>query len=406
MKNELFNKGNAPQNVQVEVRELIRKFQEGYAKRDASFVDECVESLFAEDEDVLIIGTRDDEWCLGTDMVKELFESDWRHWGDVFIDLYKAMISSEGDTAWFYVEGILKNRNGSEEKYLNNILGQMKRIAEDEGSPREKILNILQDASYNLLQIEGGAEYVWPFRFCGVAVKREGRWCFHQLQFSFSTVMPPDVRHNDINKYKKKRLQRGNAPEKIQQEVRKVLESFQKGYSKRDVNLLNEFMKEMFVKDEDLLIVGTGHDELCLGFDEVKDLVEGDWLYWGDVRIFTDGAMVSSSDDAAWIASDAVLMKTMTEEQFSSGLIDTITEDMKGGMSTRAKLLHTLEGITHVLYHANQGESYIRPFRFTGLLVKRDGTWKFKQMQFSHPTTTTPDVRLKDGKAYFGFLEL
>jgi hypothetical protein len=406
MKNEMLNKGNAPEGVKLEIRDLIRRFQEGYTKRDIKAVDEYVESLFTGEEDVLVIGTGAEEWCLGIQQIKELIESDWRYWGDVLIDPDKAVISSEGDTAWFYVEGMLKNRDGSEEKYLNNLLEEMKRIAEGEGSPREKILDMLQDASYNLLQLEGGAEYVWPFRFCGVAVKREGKWMFHQLQFSFPTVMPPDERHNAIEKYNKKKLQRGSAPEEVQVEVRKVLEGFQEGYSKRDVSLLDKFMEEMFVKDEDLLIVGTGHDELCLGYDEVKELVEGDWLYWGNVRIFTENAMVSSNGAGAWIAADAVLMKTMTEEQFSSGLVDTIKEDMNSDMSTRAKLLHTLEGITHVLYHVNQGETYIRAFRLTGLLVKRDGAWKFRQMQFSHPTTTSPDVRIRDGKAYFGFLEL
>lgn len=406
MKNELFCKGNAPQDVQREIRELIRRFQAGYSSRDVNVVDDYVESLFAADEDVLVIGTGDSEWCLGIQQIKELVESDWKYWGDVFIDPDKAMISSEEDTAWIYVDSILKNRNGSEEKYLKKIFEEMKRISEGEGNPREKILNMLQGASYNLLQLEGGAEFVWPFRFCAVAVKREGRWLFHQMQFSFPTVMPPDVRHNDISKYEKKTLMRGTAPEEIQLEVRRVLQKFQVGYTKRDVSMLSEFVDELFVKDEDLFIVGTGHDELCLGFDEVKELVEGDWLYWGNARIFTENAMVSSNGDAAWIAADAVLMKTMTEEQFSGGLIDTITEYMKGGMSIRAKLLHALEGITHVLYHVNRGEVYIRPFRFTALLVKREGAWKFKQMQFSHPTTTTPDVRFKNEKAYFGFMEV
>lgn len=406
MGKSLSIRGRAPENVLREIRGMIERFQEGYTNRDFSSINTYIDELFAKDTDVLMIGTGDLEWCLGIDEVKKMIQSHWKYLGEIFIDIDEAFISSEGNTAWLYAGSMLLSRkDGTEEKYLNKLLNEIREITDEDGDARDKILKILNNTSNSMLQLEGGVDFLWPFRFCAVLVKREEKWLFHQIQFSFPTVMPPDVRLNDISRYERKKLVKGNTSARIQNDIRKVLDKFQEGYTKRDVGILNEFMNELFVKDEDLLVIGTGNDELCLSLEEVRGLVESDWLYWGNAKIFTENAMISSNGEAAWVAADAVLTKTMTGEEFMSGLINTITEDMKGDLPNKAKLLHTLEGITHVLYHVNQGDNYIRPFRFTAVLVKREGAWKFKLIQFSHPTTTIPDVRIIDGKPYFGFME-
>jgi hypothetical protein len=51
-------------------------------------------------------------------------------------------------------------------------------------------------------------------------------------------------------------------------------------------------MDELFIKEEGQLIIGTGSDEWCRGFEQSKELVESDWKYWGDVFIDTNASSV------------------------------------------------------------------------------------------------------------------
>jgi hypothetical protein len=45
------------------------------------------------------------------------------------------------------------------------------------------------------------------------------------------------------------------------------------------------------------------------------------------------------------------------------------------------------------LTEAQKGATYIWPFRFTAVLVRRKRLWRFHQVHFSFPTTQFPDVR-------------
>jgi hypothetical protein len=60
--------------------------------------------------------------------------------------------------------------------------------------PRVELLEILRAAVNTLTEAERGSAYTWPLRFTAVLVRREERWLFHQVQFSFATTRFPDVR--------------------------------------------------------------------------------------------------------------------------------------------------------------------------------------------------------------------
>lgn len=176
------------------VKAVLRRFQEGYVKRNVEEIDTYLEALFVKDADALIVGTGSDEWCVGPEGVRDLIESDWKYWGDFRLDIDGAMISSLGDTAWLATRGTVTQTIQAEgccQGHLGNI---QKLIAEGEGSARNKLLEILRGASNTLFEIERGEKYVWPIRFTAVLVKRDERWLFHQMQFSFATTRFPDER--------------------------------------------------------------------------------------------------------------------------------------------------------------------------------------------------------------------
>lgn len=59
-------------------------------------------------------------------------------------------------------------------------------------------------------------------------------------------------------------------------EIRKTLKKFQQGYTKRNLEEIDSFMKKIFIDSHETSILGTGTGELALGIDEVRNLIEDD----------------------------------------------------------------------------------------------------------------------------------
>ena len=94
-----------------EVRLAIKRFQEGYTKRDVSKLDEFM-NLFVHNEDVELIGIGasergGNEWFQGVDSIREIIESDWKYWGKVALDIEGAKIRVQDGVAWLSTTGSL-----------------------------------------------------------------------------------------------------------------------------------------------------------------------------------------------------------------------------------------------------------------------------------------------------------
>lgn len=131
---------------------------------------------------------------------------------------------------------------------------------------------------------------------------------------------------------------KGNALPELRQEIINQLQLFQKGYEARDTSDLNQFMVQLFSK-ENILILGTMPDEIYSGYIEASDLVSSDWLYWGDVKLLVNNSNISAKQDVAWIST-----------------IGFVEFDLSRFL--------------------------VLPLRLTGIMVKEDQTWKFQQVQF------------------------
>jgi uncharacterized membrane protein len=135
-----FSKGNAPDSIRKEVLVQLHKFQDGYSKRDTSQVESFMQSLYSNDN-ILILGTMPGEIFSGYKSATGLVKTDWESWGDCRFAMDSANISSKGNVAWFSVRGSVKFDLSS------------------------------------LLAI--------PLRLTGVMVKEDGAWKFQQQQFQF-----------------------------------------------------------------------------------------------------------------------------------------------------------------------------------------------------------------------------
>jgi hypothetical protein len=129
---------------------------------------------------------------------------------------------------------------------------------------------------------------------------------------------------------------KGNASEAVRSEILHQLNRFQEGYSKRDVSKVDSFAEQLFSKNN-IVIIGTGGpQEVVVGYKEAARLVESDWRSWGDCRILVDNAQISAFGDTAWFAT----VGTVKSDWYFIGLL------------------------------------------VSGVLVKENGSWKFRQMQF------------------------
>lgn len=67
-------------------------------------------------------------------------------------------------------------------------------------------------------------------------------------------------------------------------------------YEKRDVELIDKCINDTMLSDE-LLILGTNPKEIFCGSQRAKDLLWGDWKYWGQVDINADEAVFNHVGD-------------------------------------------------------------------------------------------------------------
>lgn len=130
----------------------------------------------------------------------------------------------------------------------------------------------------------------------------------------------------------------GNAPDSTRKEIIDQLNKFQEGYSQRDTSQVGAFMQALYSR-ENILILGTMPGEVFSGYDRAAYLVQSDWESWGDCRFIVDSANISSKGDVAWFSTKGYVKFDLS------------------------KLL-------------------VIPLRLTGIMVKEDQVWKFRQQQF------------------------
>ena len=184
-----------------------------------------------------------------------------------------------------------------------------------------------------------------------------------------------------------------NSNEEIQ-EIRKVLQVFQDGYTKRDLNYVDEYMQEVFLCDEDLVVIGTDAEELCLGSDATRGIVASDWKYWGDFKLNVEEAIICVNGDVAYFTTKAILNRIISNETMLKWNRNSTKYTFKADGTQKHNLMKVLWDTLDSLYECEKGETFITPMRFSGVLVKEDGRWLIKHAQYSDYTDGMPGVRI------------
>jgi hypothetical protein len=177
---------------------------------------------------------------------------------------------------------------------------------------------------------------------------------------------------------------------KHQLEVRSALQKFQDGYTSRDVDKLDEFM-QLFVQDDSIEMIGIGaskraENEWFEGLDRVRYIIEGDWTYWGNVRLDVKGAKVTVKDDTAWLSTTG----TVTQTEAFDTAIQMHLDDMKAifdreELSADEKLMEVTHYGIRRLRERSKGLGHSWPFTFTAVLIKEEGAWHFHTLHWAMP---------------------
>ncbi len=176
----------------------------------------------------------------------------------------------------------------------------------------------------------------------------------------------------------------------IQQGIRSTLQKFQDGYIARDVTQLDEFM-QLFVQDDSIEMIGVGASkrtahEWFEGLARIREIVESDWTYWGDVTFDVAGAKISVMGDAAWLSTTG----TVTQTQAFDKALEFHAKDMKAifdraDLTADQKIMEVTNYGLHRLYERSKGVGHHWPFTFTAVFMKIGETWRFHTIHWAMP---------------------
>ena len=378
-----------------EVKEVLEKFQEVYSKKDINELDDYVKQAFSFKDGLAVVGSGVNQWCFNAEDIKTLIKShlasENNYWKEINFKFDEAKVFANEKVAWVVSIGEIKNTI-PEEKQIEDTIEKVKEIL---GGEKKNKINALDAASMmadTLKEIEKGEIYLWPLRFTTVLIKENNTWKFHHMQFSLDSATWAN-RFTDEN-YDRSIIEMPTVNSKEEhEEVRKTLKVFQDGYIKRDVNYVDEYMKEVFLLDEDLVVIGTDADELCLGIDAVRGIIESDWKYWGDFKFNLENPIISVNGEVAYFTTKAILSRTVSSEQILKWISGSAEYTFKTEAPSKQKLMEALWDTIKYLYESERGEIFIVPMKFSGVMVKKDGKWLIQHLQYTDCIDGMPEVR-------------
>lgn len=94
-------------NNKIKTQKMLLSMQDYYKQRDEKNVEKMYDVFFRDSVKSLLIGTDNGEWFRTGAQIKELFRSDWKHWGDLHIDTYDFSIVQNGVYSMTTIKGLL-----------------------------------------------------------------------------------------------------------------------------------------------------------------------------------------------------------------------------------------------------------------------------------------------------------
>lgn len=174
------------------------------------------------------------------------------------------------------------------------------------------------------------------------------------------------------------------------EQVREVIQKFQDGYSTRDKSKLDAFMG-LFAPTDEIELIGVGAserggNEWFNGHAAIREIIDGDWTYWGAVNIDVEGAKITVSGKTAWFSTTGTLTSGDEYEKAYPFYLEQMRDLL---MDEKKSLDDRLTDATHFgvnrLRDRMRGVGAKWPFVITAVLVKTEGKWGFHTIHWSFP---------------------
>jgi len=172
--------------------------------------------------------------------------------------------------------------------------------------------------------------------------------------------------------------------------VRAVLQRFQDGYRGRDVTQLDKFMA-LFAPDDDIELIGVGAakraaNEWFIGPEAIRDIIEGDWTYWGNVELDVPGAQIHVRGDVAWLSTTGAVVQTQAFDKALPQYLQQMKTLLEhADFDPDTQLIEATHFGMRRLRERLKAVGHAWPFTFVAVLIKSDGAWRFHTIHWSMP---------------------
>lgn len=176
----------------------------------------------------------------------------------------------------------------------------------------------------------------------------------------------------------------------LHNQVLEVLQQFQDGYKKRDLSQIDNFM-ELFHKSDEIELIGIGAsvrggNEWFQGYQAVRDIIVGDWEYWGDVILDVSGAKISIQGEVAWLSTTGNIEQTSTHDDALKYYLEQMKDILADEVQDEdTKLLEATHFGLRRLRERLKGRGYKWPFVLTAVLIYTQNSWLFHTIHWSMP---------------------
>lgn len=175
-------------------------------------------------------------------------------------------------------------------------------------------------------------------------------------------------------------------------EIQTTLQRFQDGYIARDVKKLDEFM-DLFIPGDEAELIGIGasarnENEWFQGTERIREIIESDWTYWGDVNLDVNGAKITVKNDAAWLSTTGSILQTdhIHSEDVTGFTLKQMKEILDDeSLSQKDKLIEAAHFGVRRWREREKPAGYPWSFVFTAMLVKYENRWRFHTIHWSMP---------------------
>jgi len=103
------------------------------------------------------------------------------------------------------------------------------------------------------------------------------------------------------------------ADTKTEVSVMEIINQFVDSFSKRDL----DGVLALIAQDLDVVLIGSGADEKCIGWDEIKAVFKRDFSQSEEISLQLGWHSVSSAGSVAWVAADGFVRARVRGQETS-----------------------------------------------------------------------------------------